>query len=453
MFKLTRSCLASQNLWNSSLGTRWIRGKPRSCPPETSGSQTGQRTREEPREHFSDSSRLPETPGPAELTPPKLQSLLDQAEQEQSEMAVLGTPDAVDPLKPIPWWNTDPAIKEHLTKRGAQLVAKDRKDMVKIRVDPKETSVILFPGQGSQFVGMGTNCMHIDSVRRMFDTADQILGYSLADMCLNGPKESLDKTVHCQPATFVTSLAAIEKLRIERPGIVEKCVITAGFSVGEFAALVLAQAMTFEDALRLVKLRAEEMQKCSEQVPSGLMTVFYGAGGRPEFACRMAAEFVARKGTPDHEAVCSVANNLFPHCLVIGGHEEALQFIENNKADFGLKRTKRLTVSGAFHTKLMEPAREVLREALNRTPINRPAIKVYSNVTGLYYRDEKEIRKNLAKQLVSTVKWETILHNIYDRDRGEDYPWTFECGPGDTCVTTLKFVNLKARKSAARITI
>ncbi|CAG2164701.1 unnamed protein product, partial [Oppiella nova] len=324
---------------------------------------------------------------------------------------------------------------------------------VRPKTAPEDTTVVLFPGQGSQFVGMGYKVIDSPHVQHMFTIAKQILGYDLLDVCLNGPIEQLNRTQYSQPAIYVTSLAAVERLRETGSGDVESCVATAGFSVGELAALVFAGALSFEDGLRLVKIRAEAMQYATELVPSAMMTVFFNADARINFACNAAKEWCLRKEIEPEYAVCSVANYLFPHCKVIAGHEEAISFLQMNAKDFGIKRTKRLPVSGAFHTSLMAPAREVMREALKQIKLEVPLIPVHSNVDARVYNDVDSIRKKLAKQIVSAVRWEQILHTIYERPKDTKCPKTFECGPGNSLLSTLSMVHGIARKNARHIPV
>lgn len=333
-------------------------------------------------------------------------------------------------------------------KQPKSLMEVDQQAKSRIKVDPATTTVILFPGQGAQFVGMGKRLLKSPNVEKLFTTAQSILGYDLLNLCLNGPIETLYKTEFCQPAIFVTSLAAVEHLRAINPAEVESCVTAAGFSIGEFTALVFAGALSFEDGLRLVKLRGEAMQHASEQTQSGLITVFLRADAQIKLACQAAQEWCIRVGVPQEHAVCSIANYLFPHCKVIGGHEEALKFLDINSDDFGIKKIRRLPVSAAFHTKLMRPAVEVLHESLERVTLELPLIPVYSNVDGQVYRSVDDIRKKLVQQVYSPVRWEQIVHKIYDRTGHADYPRTFECGPGNALLSTLAMVNRGARKHA-----
>jgi len=300
----------------------------------------------------------------------------------------------------------------------------------------------LFPGQGNQFVGMGKDLLDYPNVRDMFQAASEILGYNLLKVCMEGPKSELNRTEVQQPAIFVTSLAAVEKLREERPEALESCVATAGFSIGEITALTFAGAFDFEDALKLVKVRAEAMQLATELAPSGMMTCFYGPDSRLGFACSVAKEFCKAQGLTDVD--CRVANYLYPHCKVIAGNEEALEFIVKNKEEFGLRRLKRLHVSGAFHTDLMKSSVDAFKLMLNRIHISHPVIPVHSNIDGKAYKNITQIRKQLPKQIYTPVKWEQTMHILYERSHGTAYPKTFECGPGRSLKTILKMVNEKA---------
>lgn len=315
-------------------------------------------------------------------------------------------------------------------------------------------SVVLFPGQGTQHVGMARNLC--DKGKSLFEMANHVLGYDLLKLCNNGPEKELDRTVHSQPAIFVTSLAAAENLASRSRGAVENCVATAGFSLGEYSSLVFAQSIDFIDALRLVKLRAEVTQRVADEIPSGMMSIIYGANGKPNEACQLASEYCIRSGLSKEESICSVATQLFPHCKVVGGHQKALDFIEQNFKDFGIRRTKRLAVSGAFHTKIMRPAETDLKLALSKMTIKEPAIPVYSNVTAKAYSSPKETKEMLVRHLTQQVRWETSMKSMYADARkkivGEETtPVTFECGPQDTLTNILGMIDLKAKRQAFNI--
>ncbi|XP_077401151.1 malonyl-CoA-acyl carrier protein transacylase, mitochondrial isoform X2 [Vanacampus margaritifer] len=308
--------------------------------------------------------------------------------------------------------------------------------------DPSDRSVLLFPGQGSQFVGMGRGLLRYPNVGDMFEAARKILGYDLLSLCLNGPEEELAKTVHCQPAVFVTSLAAVEKLNHRNPKAIETCVAAAGFSVGEFAALVFSGAISFAEALYAVKVRAEAMQRASDVAPSGMLSVAGKAQAQYKHACLQAKEHC--RGLAVEEPVCAVATYLFPDGRVIAGHRQALDFLQQNAKRLHFLRTKMLPVSGAFHTELMSAAVEPLRDVLRQVEVRRPEINVYSNVDGKRYMSEGHVRRQLARQLTAPVKWEQTLHEMFERARGERFPRVYEVGPGRQLGATLQRCNRKA---------
>jgi len=320
-------------------------------------------------------------------------------------------------------------------------------------VDPEETTILLFPGQGAQFVGMGSIVIEdTPSTTELYHSASKILGYDLLDLCLNGPLEKLDRTEYCQPAVVVTSLAAAERLRRQNDEALTACIGAAGLSVGEISALIFAGAISFEDGIRLVKVRAEGMQRASEQVPSAMATCFTTPTSRLDLAFETAKEWCIQKALIDHP-VCLTANHLYSDCKVIGGHAEAIEFIEQYRKKFNIKRLKRLPVSGAFHTSLMSPARKEFAEFLSRIPVKQPSIPVYSNVTATYYRNPEEIRQMLPAQITSPVKWEQLMHVIYARDKGVGYPSTYEVGPGSQLGSILHMVNRTAHANYMSITV
>lgn len=252
--------------------------------------------------------------------------------------------------------------------------------------------------------------------------------------------------MYAQPAIAVTSLASLEKLKGERPSAIENCVATAGFSLGEISALIFAGAIPFDKGIRLIQVRAEAMQIASEENPSGMATVLYGPDSNVSQACVKAVDWCVERGVENPE--CKIANYLFPHCKVVAGSLEALNFLEKNLQQFKLRRVKRLPVSGAFHTSLMESAVEPFQEALKRIQIERPLVSVHSNVDGKTYKSADHIMKQLPKQIVKPVKWEQLLHIIYERQQGVNFPRTFETSPGRSLTTILKQVNAKAWDTA-----
>lgn len=207
--------------------------------------------------------------------------------------------------------------------------------------------------------------------------------------------------------------------------------------------------MPFDKALRLVQIRAEAMQAASDQVAGAMATVLYGPDSRLGEACKRAVDWCVERGIEQPE--CKIVNYLYPHCKVVAGNAEALRFLEANTKPFGLRRVKRISVSGAFHTALMRPAVEPFAEALRRVPVVEPCISVHSNVDGRPYRSADHILGQLPQQIVRPVKWEQTLHIMYERAQGEHFPRTFECGPGRGLTTILKQVNAKAWDTAINI--
>uniref|UniRef100_U3DAU7 Malonyl-CoA-acyl carrier protein transacylase, mitochondrial n=1 Tax=Callithrix jacchus TaxID=9483 RepID=U3DAU7_CALJA len=316
---------------------------------------------------------------------------------------------------------------------------------------PGQYSVLLFPGQGSQVVGMGRGLLSYPRVRELYAAAHRVLGYDLLELSLHGPQEDLDRTVHCQPAIFVASLAAVEKLHHLQPSVIENCVAAAGFSVGEFAALVFAGAMEFSEGLYAVKIRAEAMQEASDAVPSGMLSILGQPQSKFNLACLEARKHCKSLGIEN--PVCEVSNYLFPDCRVISGHLEALRFLRKNSSKYHFRRTRMLPVSGAFHTRLMEPAVEPLMQVLKAIDVKKPLVSVYSNVHGHRYMHPTHIQKLLAQQVVSPVKWEQTMHAIYKRKKGSEFPKTFEVGPGQQLGAILKSCNLQAWKSYSPVDV
>nr|CAH7717206.1 unnamed protein product [Callosobruchus chinensis] len=289
---------------------------------------------------------------------------------------------------------------------------------------------------------MAKGLLKFPIVKDLFELANFILKYDLLKLCLEGPKNMLDETKYCQPAVLVTSLAAIERLKEERPNAIENCVATAGFSLGELTALIFSGAIEFERGLRLVQIRAEAMQLASETYKGGMVTVIYGPDSKLKYACLKAKEWAVDKGDPLPE--CKIASYLSPNSKVVAGSESALDFLEKYYKEFHIRRVMRLPVSGAFHSEIMRPAMETFKQALAKTEISDPAVTVYSNVDGKRYRNADHIRRQLPKQMMYSVKWEQFLHYVYSRDPNEHFPRTFEVGPGTSLKAMMKQVNAKA---------
>ncbi|KAM3833458.1 malonyl-CoA-acyl carrier protein transacylase, mitochondrial [Vipera latastei] len=359
------------------------------------------------------------------------------------------------------WLSREPFIRpagaeggsgvQQLLQNATVEMEEEEKKKRKVQRAPENTSVLLFPGQGTQFVGMGRGLLRYPNVRELFRLAEALLGYDLWRLCQDGPSAQLHRTVHSQPAVFVCSLAAVEKLHHQRPWVLESCVAAAGFSIGEYAALVFAGAMDYAEALYAVKTRAEAMQEASEVIASGMLSVIGRRDSDYKAACLEACEYCKSVGIED--PVCEVSNYLFPDSRVIAGHLQALEFLQKNSRKFSFARVKMLPVSGAFHTRLMKSAMQPLSEALESISIQQPLIPVYSNVDSKKYMQPEQIQHYLVEQLVSPVKWEQIMHRIYERNQGKKFPYTYEVGPGKQLGAILRSCNLKASKYYSNIDV
>jgi len=260
---------------------------------------------------------------------------------------------------------------------------------------------ILFPGQGSQAVGMGRELVEAsEGARRVFDRASEILGYDLAGICREGPAERLDRTDVCQPAILTTSMAAIAAITEDPSELRDLFHAAAGLSLGEYTALVFCGALGFDEALQLVRDRGRYMQECSERVASGMVSL---VGTDEETAGRLCDR--ARE-----DGIASVANLNGGGQVVVSGDREAMDRVVKLAAEFGIRRVVPLRVAGAFHSEIMREAATRLEQDLGGVPIDPPRVTFYSNVTGGPAEDPQEIRRLLAEQVVRPVRWEpTIL--------------------------------------------
>lgn len=239
-------------------------------------------------------------------------------------------------------------------------------------------------------MGMGKDLYdHFSSAKQIFEEANQILGYSIAEICFQGPEDKLTRTFYAQPAIFVTSMAALSVLKENFSHI--RCGFSAGLSLGEFSALCGAGSLDWKDGLRLVQKRAEAMEKSAQNNP-GTMASILGMG---ESDCLAIAK----------EAGCELANLNTPEQMVVSGTVETVEKACVLAESRGAKRAIRLKVGGAFHSSLMSEAKEDLGKALSVTPIQVPACLFIPNVTGQAAANPEEIRLLLAKQLTSSVRW------------------------------------------------
>lgn len=282
----------------------------------------------------------------------------------------------------------------------------------------------VFPGQGSQFSGMGKDLYeNVPVAKELFEKANEILGFRITDIMFLGTDEELKQTFVTQPAVFLHSVIMAKALGEEfKPDMV------AGHSLGEFSALVAAGALDFEDGLRLVAKRAAAMQKACEAQPSTMAAVL---GLEDQVVEDICAKI---------DGVVVAANYNCPGQLVISGSIEAVDAACEQLKAAGARRALRLPVGGAFHSPLMEPAKVELQAAIEAAPFKAPVCPVYQNVDAKPYTDPEQIKANLIAQLTAPVRWTYIVQNML-ADGADSF---VELGPGAVLQGLIKKVNREA---------
>jgi len=306
---------------------------------------------------------------------------------------------------------------------------------------------LFFPGQGSQYVNMLAKVQDLPKVKEMLAKAKEILGYDILDICLSGPEEKLEETRYCQPAMFIGGLAGLEKLRGEKEEAVNRASVMAGLSLGEYTALCAAGVMSFEDGLKLVKLRGEAMQEAAESSKQLMLSVVGLQQADLEPLCKEAA-------SKEAGGVCSIANCLFPGGFSVGGTEQAIHTLKDLAEKKGAMQAKVLKTAGAFHTSLMQPAQDKLSAALEETLPNMkpPMHTVWMNANAQPMRpgsDPKEIVALLKRQLTNPVLWESSVKAVLKEGVTEFY----EVGPMKQIKAMMKRIDPAAWKSTTNIEV
>ena len=272
-------------------------------------------------------------------------------------------------------------------------------------------TALLFAGQGAQFVGMGKDLAEAHpTAKSLFSQADAALGYGLSEICFSGPEEELVRTEHAQPAIYLVGWIALQVLREQAPSFSFEAV--AGLSLGEFTALAAADALGFEDGLRLVRRRGELMQEACEASSGGMAAIV----GLEEDAVRAVCD----------QAGVSLANLNCPGQIVVSGDADKMNAACEVAKAAGAKRAIPLPVAGAYHSPLMQPAKAGLAEALAGVELSVPSLPVYSNVTGQAHAGAETISGTMVEQVTSSVKWEACIRAMI----AEGVTRFIELGPG-----------------------
>ena len=299
-------------------------------------------------------------------------------------------------------------------------------------------TAFLFPGQGAQTVGMCKEVVaEVPAAANLFHQAGEILGFDLLGVCAEGPQERLNATDVSQPALFVAGLAALEKLRVTAPDVVDGCAGAAGLSLGEYTALVFAGALSFEDGLRVVQVRGKSMQAAAEATPSGMVSVLGMEPAKLDELCEKAAP----------AGRVRIANHLCPGNLVVSGDQAACDEVERLAPEFGAMKTVRLSVAGAFHTEIMKPADEQLAAALAEVTVRAPRVPVVSNVDAQPHSDPDEIRRLLVRQVLEPVLWERSMRRLLT----DGFERFYELGPGRVLAGLMKRIQRKTDFENVRV--
>jgi [acyl-carrier-protein] S-malonyltransferase len=294
----------------------------------------------------------------------------------------------------------------------------------------------MFPGQGAQFVGMCADVVKdVPKAKELFDQASEILGYDLLEICAQGPKEKLDTTAVSQPAIFVASMAAVEKLRQEQgQQAIDAATCAMGLSLGEYSALCFAGALDFADGVKVTKARGEAMQAASDAVDTGMVSVIGLDKEKVAALCEMASEKSGAK--------IQIANYLCNGNYAVSGETKACDMLnELAKPEFGARMTVKLAVAGAFHTEFMKPAVASLEKTLEGIEIKKPRIPVISNVDAKPHNNPDTIKQLLATQVTSPVLWENTMELMLK----SGFEQAYECGPGKVTAGVLKRFDKSAK--------
>ena len=303
-----------------------------------------------------------------------------------------------------------------------------------------DSIALVFPGQGSQYVGMGREiCEDYPEAKDVLRQADSLLGFGLSELCFDGPEELLNRTDNAQPAILTVSMALLRVLERNHPGLWDAVSFLAGHSLGEYTALAAADSLPFEKALRLVRQRGLQMRHAGDRGEGGMLAII-GLG--KEQVQELCDEVMAASGgTDDRPKGAWVANHNTPTQIVVSGTDEALPRVEELAKARGARRVVRLAVSIGSHCPLMRPAAEELRPLVEDTEILPPRIAVLGNISGAPLTSADGIRDELVQQLTSQVRWAESIQHILSHGTS-----TFiEVGPGRVLGGLIRRIDRSAR--------
>ena len=304
----------------------------------------------------------------------------------------------------------------------------------------RPATIYLFPGQGSQEVGMAADLVaNFPAAKAVFEEADSVLGFPLSSLCFDGPEEGLTDTINAQPALLTTSVATLSAIAAELgndwPTVAAEKVFLAGHSMGEYSALVAGGSVTFADGLRLVRERGRLMKKAGEQSP-GMMAAILGLD--EESVSAICADVT------DQGGIAQIANDNCPGQIVISGDRGGMEAAMNALSTAGARKVVPLAVSIAAHSPLMEPAAEELRAAIDATPIKLPIATIIGNTSATPLTNVEAIRAELTAQLTGSVRWSESMRFALDAGVTD----FIEIGPGGVLATLMKRIHRKSKRSA-----
>ena len=341
----------------------------------------------------------------------------------------------------------------------------------KVKVDPSERSIVLFGGEGSEYVGMVEDSLDLPGVQEMYEKANQIVDFDVLDVTLNGPEERLQNIQYNHVALFMANMTgkrikilhavikvifmlfsfpAIEKLKIRVPDILETTRVTAGYGVGEINALVFAEMISLEEALSYLHLRSRLLHQATSVMRTCSYVVHYTAASRLSFITRAAREWCTRQGLTEEESFCQITHYLGPQRCIIGGHEKAIEFLQLNCKEFGFTRMMRTHFPLALYGECLKMIGEMLKESVPRFDQRHSRFQVVSGIDNRSYTPER-LRKNLIQQIHCPVRMEGVFSKIYIRKANVKYPRTYECSPQAHLKKLLNRCNRKAEENSKRI--